>query len=156
MTPFRRTFLILSVSQAVCLALGLWIQSRLVESASQWQRDRTPEAAQTVPATPQSFTGVKIIGFCWVAGLQAVVGYLILSRSHNEHSKHRVKSHEDSLQREKDLIRTRNAVIFGLAKLATRTPDITSNASPRTPRNSQPRYGGCPGIVKSSRQRSFA
>jgi len=65
-----------------------------------------------------------VISFAWIWGLQSVIAYFLLARVHVEHSRQVLKSDEQSLQSTRDLLRTRDAVIFGLAKLAeSRDPE---------------------------------
>lgn len=54
----------------------------------------------------------------WIGGLQVVASYLVLTLVRNEQTKSERDSQMQLLRSEKDLVRTRNAVIFGLAKLA--------------------------------------
>jgi response regulator RpfG family c-di-GMP phosphodiesterase len=62
--------------------------------------------------------------FLWIGGLQAIVAYLVLTRMHNEHTEKESRSQEVSVARAKELVRTRDAIVFGLAKLAeSRDPD---------------------------------
>ena len=58
------------------------------------------------------------LAFLWTCGLQCVVAYLILSRVHVEDSRQRKITEESTLKNTKTLVRTRDAIIFGLAKLA--------------------------------------
>ncbi|MGE3314447.1 MAG: HD-GYP domain-containing protein [Planctomycetaceae bacterium] len=66
----------------------------------------------------QGMPTAAVIAFVWTWGLQSVVAYFLLSRVQVEHSQRVSRSDEQSLQNTRDLIRTRDAVIFGLAKLA--------------------------------------
>jgi len=61
---------------------------------------------------------VMVLTLVWIGGLQAIAAYLVLTRLFNESSRNQEQSRMRLLSREKDLVRTRNAVIFGLAKLA--------------------------------------
>lgn len=116
-------------AQVICLAVGLWIHDCFVLSSLEHQSTDSSEPVQQSPAL--SFTqlsevlpATRWIALVWIGGLQAGVGYLILSRTFSETSEKYNRTAEQSLQREKDLVRTRNAVIFGLAKLAeSRDPD---------------------------------
>jgi len=104
-----RTALLLGVSQAICLAVGLWVQSQLVAA--------TPSGAN--PST-----AISLISFVWIAGLQGAAVWLLLTRLQGEEQEHRTQSQQQSLIRARELVRTRDAVIFGLAKLAeSRDPD---------------------------------
>ena len=136
MSRKHRSLSILIVAQSVCLAFGLWLQDRFVVATAQWQQDAvtktdsaetgssriaTPGTSHTTSgATPTAKTllaampGARLLSF----GLQAVVAYLMLSRIHNRNAGQQQQSTEHSVKREKDLVRTRDAVIFGLAKLA--------------------------------------
>jgi putative two-component system response regulator len=58
------------------------------------------------------------LALIWIGGLQAGVAYLVVTQLRNETSKGHNESEMQVLHREKDLVRTRNAIIFGLAKLA--------------------------------------
>jgi putative two-component system response regulator len=79
-----------------------------------------PDAAAMIGSLPMS----SLLAFAWIFGLQAIVAHLILSRVHVEHAKTRTKSNEETMRRTQDLVRTRDAVIFGLAKLAeSRDPE---------------------------------
>ncbi len=144
MSQIKKTLGCMAVAQAVCLALGLWVQDRIVVASAEWMIENDSQTAVessepissdettqsdatsslTAGALLSSMPSARIITFVWIFGLQAVVGYLILSRVHNEHSQKQMQSNEDSINRVKDLVRTRDAVIFGLAKLAeSRDPD---------------------------------
>jgi len=65
-----------------------------------------------------------VLGFVWTIGLQSIVAFLVLSRLSTVHEERESRSYEENLMRSKELLRTRDAVIFGLAKLAeSRDPD---------------------------------
>ncbi len=67
---------------------------------------------------------VRALSLIWIGGLQAVAAYLILSRLRSEYAGSRAQAQAAALQRERDLLKTRDAVIFGLAKLTeSRDPD---------------------------------
>lgn len=61
---------------------------------------------------------VMVLTVVWIGGLQIIAAYLVLGRLLSETSRNQQQSKMRLLSREKDLVRTRNAVIFGLAKLA--------------------------------------
>lgn len=129
-------------AQVLCLALGLWLHNQFVLAAARWndqQRNaqltadnannpavaaETPTAMLTAEAIIESLPAASLITFVWVAALQIVVAYLALTRTEVEHSRKQVQADRESLQRLSDLSRTRDAVVFGLAKLAdSRDPD---------------------------------
>ena len=131
-----RPFAIMAACQALCLALGLWVHGRFVQSAMFW--DAEPQAAPTAAglspdsssraaddraaARARELTAVLPqagwLAFLWTFGLQTIVGWLVLARLTGEHSKIRQQSEQHTALTTQELIRTRDAVIFGLAKLA--------------------------------------
>lgn len=137
----------MAVSQAVCLIIGLWLQDRFVLSLAQWNSSQgsTDQAEQQGALEADrsqgentSISGYQADGdalrtamlqaqplsFVWICGLQSVVSYLLITRLHVEHSQRQDQSHEMLVKSAKELVRTRDAVIFGLAKLAeSRDPD---------------------------------
>lgn len=114
-----KTFCLLVVAQAVCLGLGLWLESRFAGAIGQ------QVLASTTDASSQS--ALKAMAFLWIAALQAVVAYLILSRVSTEVSRRENRAVDESFRRQNDLLRTRDAVIFGLAKLAESRDPETGN-----------------------------
>jgi len=130
MTIFRKSFSKLVAAQLVCLAFGLWAQDRLLIACAAWEssthsstsgasvESRGPGNEQTsgeiLLAWLPYIRGFSVI---WIGGLQAAAAYLILSRVHGEFARSRSQAQAAALQNEHDLLKTRDAVIFGLAKL---------------------------------------
>jgi HD-GYP domain-containing protein (c-di-GMP phosphodiesterase class II) len=128
---------VLIVLQGVCLAAGLLIHDRFLISAARWTEPlghgpsaNAPAAVDATPApgeTARLFAAMPAAGamaFVWTIGLQAAIAYFLLARLQGEHSRRQSKSDEQSLYHTRDLLRTRDAVIFGLAKLAeSRDPE---------------------------------
>lgn len=107
------TIVRLIVTQAICLAVGLLMHDRFLDVV---QND--PGAA-IAPAR-----AVLILSFVWIAGLQATAAWLVLTRIHGEQHRSQNQAREELFRRDRDLMRTRNAVIFGLSKLAeSRDPE---------------------------------
>lgn len=137
----------MAVSQAVCLIIGLWLQDRLVLSLAQWNSSQSSAdqseqsgpleadgsqgqnaSVNDSPAGGDTFRAAMLqaqpLSFIWICGLQSVAAYLLITHLHVEHSQRQEQSHEMLVKRAKELVRTRDAVIFGLAKLAeSRDPD---------------------------------
>ena len=127
---------VLAAAQAACLVLGMWLQDRFILAAAEWTYLNQPVEAQEAAPTDESrinvpseillesmFSG-QLLGFVWICGMQSVVAYLLLTRTLTQHDTDEKLSHEETLLKTKELIRTRDAVIFGLAKLAeSRDPD---------------------------------
>ncbi len=131
-------FLALIAAQSACLAFGLWLDSRLVLAAVHNRNDQGHLASAPVgnsmaispsrsgaPSTPDGVLtqdpparAIHAITFLWIAALQAVVAYLSLTRRQEVVTRRQTETERVSLQRHNDLLRTRDAVIFGLAGLA--------------------------------------
>jgi HD-GYP domain-containing protein (c-di-GMP phosphodiesterase class II) len=128
---------LLIMLQGVCLAAGLLIHDRFLISAARWNEPLgygpPANATAAIDATPvpadtaRLFAAMPAAGamaFVWTIGLQAAIAYFLLARLQGEHSRRQSKSDEQSLHHTRDLLRTRDAVIFGLAKLAeSRDPE---------------------------------
>jgi len=67
------------------------------------------------------------MAFVWIAALQAVVAHLVLSRAQEATRRKQNRAERVSIERHSELLRTRDAVIFGLAKLAESRDADTGN-----------------------------
>ena len=127
----KRTLGYMAIAQAACLALGLWIQGRLVVAIANWQTEQALRSGTTespvlmrAEAVLNSIPMSQVVAVVWIVSLQALAAYLLLARVFNEHDRFKIESAGQSLDRARELIRTRDAVIFGLAKLAeSRDPE---------------------------------
>lgn len=118
-----KTIAVLAVTQAVCLAAGLWIQQSVLSAMANAGKRRSDAAAAAEMPTSTKF-GVHCLAFVWIIGMQGGAAWLVFSRMHGEQQKLQSQSQEESLLRAREVLRTRDAVIFGLAKLAeSRDPD---------------------------------
>ena len=126
-----KTVLLLAVLQTACLAVGLWVQYRFVLALADWNHQaivvqsvaggaKLVEVGQS--ASPETLREAMVMSlpyaFFWISGLQIAVVYLVLMRLHHEQREKQTRSKEASTACAKELVRTRDAVIFGLAKLA--------------------------------------
>jgi HD-GYP domain-containing protein (c-di-GMP phosphodiesterase class II) len=144
MKQHTKTFLGMIAAQAICLALGLWVEVRFVMPMATSagnpthtvlaEREGADRSADDGPGTPSRsailetpHTGTRILIFLWIASLQSFVAYLILSRVGVETSRRELRATKQSIRRQSDLLRTRDAVIFGLAKLAESRDPETGN-----------------------------
>ena len=124
-----KTVLILAAGQAACLAAGIWIQQRLLSAVSAQSAESGAAAVTDSTEAPSASNSsnlvvVHLLTFCWIAGLQGLAGWLLLTRMQGEQDREKNRSLEESLRQARELVRTRDAVIFGLAKLAeSRDPD---------------------------------
>lgn len=102
------------ITQAVCLALGLWVRERFLASLQQ---------AGDVDMARDGWI-LQIISFVWIAGIQAATVGILLHRSFRSHKEQFQVQQESSVAAARELVRTRDAVIFGLAKLSeSRDPE---------------------------------
>jgi putative two-component system response regulator len=111
-----RFLLMLLIAQAACLAAGLVVHTRQQMVLAQ-------SAASGVETMLDSIVlGANI--FVWTLGLQAAVAWILIGRLLGRHQVQEVQSRDEVYQRAQEVIRTRDAVIFGLAKLAeSRDPE---------------------------------
>jgi len=71
-----------------------------------------------------SLPGVSGLTWLWTSVLLSIATYMVLARFHDDAEKERARSTADAMQQRQKLLRTRDAVIFGLAKLAdSRDPE---------------------------------
>jgi len=72
----------------------------------------------SIAALSQAFPLVRVLSFVWIFVLQSIIVCAILSRIRRERSHEKNVTIKETLRRNQELVRTRDAVIFGLAKLA--------------------------------------
>jgi response regulator RpfG family c-di-GMP phosphodiesterase len=127
----KKTLLILLGAQLLCLAFGLWIQDRLLEAAARWNRETAAKRIAAATDGPGSVAAwnandswlenqlwARVFTWIWIGGLQAVAAHLVLTRMASDSSRDLQKSVAELVRRSRELVRTRNAIVFGLAKLA--------------------------------------
>ena len=108
--------LMLFIAQAVCLAAGLVVHTR-----------QQMVLAHSIRAGVESTQDAVLLGvniFVWTFGLQAAVAWVLIGRLFGRHQVEEDLSRDEVYLRSQEVIRTRDAVIFGLAKLAeSRDPE---------------------------------
>ena len=108
--------LMLLIAQAACLAAGLVVHTR-----------QQIVLAKTIRAGEESAQDAILLGaniFVWTFGLQAAVAWVLIGRLFGRHQVEEDLSRDEVYLRSQEVIRTRDAVIFGLAKLAeSRDPE---------------------------------
>ena len=144
MKRHAQRLVVLVLAQAACLGVGLWLEHRFVlaadaseptapaakDSAAGIAAVDAPDNSAKGRAAPREtrVAAVRAIAFVWIAALQAVVAFLVLSQAQEAASRTQAAAETVSLHRHNDLLRTRDAVIFGLAKLVeSRDPDTGSH-----------------------------
>ncbi len=123
--PRYRTFVLLASVQAVCLAAGLWANQRFLAAHAAWEASQTVEAGvadTSLSQDPGVRSGEQAVlqafGYLWILIPQVAVSWLMISRLQGCQERQRIQSQEDALRASKELLMTRDAVVFGLAKLA--------------------------------------
>ncbi|MDB5390541.1 MAG: rpfG 4 [Planctomycetaceae bacterium] len=131
-------FVMAALGQALALAMGLWLEQKLIDSSAAWKITQhsnqntesgtsgglVPTTADEVITESSSLFNVKLIVFLWICIAQAVIAYLILARWNTARALQQAADANAFAKQNHDLVRTRDAVIFGLAKLAeSRDPD---------------------------------
>jgi len=132
----KRVLLILSlcVSNVICIAFGLWVRTR-IQVAIAHNEAVTANIEQGIPLDSiepneshvehhsHSIAG-EIIALIWIAGLQGGLTWTIINRIDDIVPAQTAAQTDQNLMAAKELIRTRDAIIFGLAKLAeSRDPE---------------------------------
>lgn len=78
----------------------------------------------SLPTVARSLAVAGCMTLLWTCMLLSIVGYLILSRMHDTFCRRGEESERKALQQSQDLVRTRDAMILGLVKLAdSRDPE---------------------------------
>lgn len=71
-----------------------------------------------------SLSAISALTLLWTCALLATTAYMVLAKLHDEADKERRRSDAEALRQRQRLVRSRNAIIFGLAKLAeSRDPE---------------------------------
>ncbi|MCA9079763.1 MAG: HD domain-containing protein [Planctomycetaceae bacterium] len=118
LSPVTRTAILLCLSQALTLALGLWIRERFLTSMLEALR----ESGHALDTTTTAI--LNVMTYLWICGMQGAPAWMILHHGHKSESDKIRGQREDSLTTARELVRTRDAVIFGLAKLSeSRDPE---------------------------------
>lgn len=131
---YRRLIVILCLTQGLCLCVGFWVHHRF-EAA--WHQlgasaevvdagaEMTPAAeAPEIPRRGWAALVPTVFAIAWTFGLQSAAALLLLRRYRNVHQREAAESREESQIAARELLRTRDAIIFGLAKLAeSRDPE---------------------------------
>ena len=116
----RRHLTLLIAGQVLCVGLGLWIHQSLVTSSL-----RHSTGLADVVTSPKLWLDLQRtlwiangLAFVWCSALLAVIAYLLATRVHERSETSETSAMVAELKQTSALIRTQEAVIFGLAKLA--------------------------------------
>jgi len=133
MTVFRQSFTALIGAQLLCLAFGMWAQYRLLvacarsdgaasASAKESGGEAKSESSGQLPGISGAvllawLPAVRGFSLIWIGGLQAAAAYLILTRMQGGFARGRQQAQAAAKQQKRDIITTRDAAIFGMAKV---------------------------------------
>lgn len=105
------------VHLAVALPFGNGVGHLMLHRPAAVAESRALELLAKVPA-------LSALTFLWTWALLGVLAYMLLAKFHDAAERDRARSIAEGLRQRQDLVRTRDAVVFGLAKLAdSRDPD---------------------------------
>ncbi len=147
MKNFIKRYCLLVIAQTACLTLGLWLEQRFVFSLTASENRPTKRVSELVndetvggvseedktltsgnaANAETSAIAVRATALVWIAVLQAIVAYLVFTWDEETTSRKHRKAEMVSLQQYNELLRTRDAVIFGLAKLTESRDPETGN-----------------------------
>lgn len=122
----HKTFLLLLAAQASCLATGLWLQQQFLDAHGHWYAERavSASAAEQPAHEAAGRIVIQVAAFVWILGIQSVAAWLLLGRLKGNQERLQLRSQEEAMRTTRELLMTRDAVVFGLAKLAeSRDPD---------------------------------
>lgn len=97
------------LAQALCVGVGLWLHGRLLQNTS---------GTDGGPARSHAALASAAVAFLWTNVLLTTTAYLVLRKSDDALDRERARSAGERLRQTQSLVRTRDAVIFALAKLA--------------------------------------
>ncbi len=118
----RKLVVIITFSQAVCLAFALWMQN-MGENVSA-QAIQGNSAEMTSEHADLAITAFRVGTVLWLTGIQFGINWIVIARVLKPSDNQFQQQQEASLLAINELVRTRDAIIFGLAKLAeSRDPD---------------------------------
>jgi HD-GYP domain-containing protein (c-di-GMP phosphodiesterase class II) len=117
----RRSYFLLLVVQAGCVAVGLAFHEILLARIA-------GDAKSTPEGLGPTLWAAGAISFVWILGLLAVTLFMLASYFKRDPSSRRVNPEIEALRQAQALVRTQETVIFGLAKLSdSRDPDTGSH-----------------------------
>lgn len=113
-----RVFAMMLAAQAACLVAGLCAHQLFLQAHAEWMASQPDLAGVRPDGLSGERIAIHVFGFLWILAPQAVVAWLMISRVRGHQERQKQQSQEDALRTAKELLATRDAVVFGLAKLA--------------------------------------
>lgn len=120
-----KSLILMLVTQACCVALGLHLHdSYLRASVNQGEIAVSEDNAAAVQSIGDVQPMYRLLSIGWILLMQVFVAFLTLSRIYRDLSQENESLRVTALTRERQIRRTRDALIFGLAALAeSRDPE---------------------------------
>ena len=114
----RGTF---EAADGIHIAVAYWLEPQSTRVVVHRPRQEIAAATGTLLT---SLGGLGLLTWVWTSILLGISTYMVVVRFHEEAERERGKTVSDQLHQRQTLLRTRDAVIFGLAKLAdSRDPE---------------------------------
>lgn len=110
----------LIASQLLALGVGLWLGTRVetILTSSQGMAQQTASSS-TSPQTVEAASLIPtVISFGWIAGLQLFALWLYVSHTRSSRKQVAQQVETEYARLNADVVRLRDAIVFGLAKLA--------------------------------------
>jgi HD-GYP domain-containing protein (c-di-GMP phosphodiesterase class II) len=125
MTGHVKSIVLMLVTQACCVTMGLHLHdSYLRASVEQGEINVSGNQAAAVQSLGNVQPMYRVLTIGWILGMQVFVAFLTLSRIYTEMSGETEALRMTALTRERQIRKTRDALIFGLAALAeSRDPE---------------------------------
>lgn len=112
MSSFVRRSLLLVLTQVACIAIGLWLEHRHVLKLLQ------AGGVHVDAAVESNLAFAAVVAGTWIAIVLAIATWVYAGRMYEQERQQQGRAMADTLRQAQSLVRTRDAVIFGLAKLA--------------------------------------
>ena len=120
----HRPFFLLIAAQAACLITGLCAHQLFLQAHTKWVAEQQQiaqaagQAGNVVESASTERVAIHVFGFVWILIPQGVAAWLLINRLRGSDEREKLQSQEDAMRTAKELLITRDAVVFGLAKLA--------------------------------------
>ncbi len=112
----HKLILAFAATQIVCLAAGLAVHYRCVVAVI--HRTGETAAIEQLAASRGELLGASAVAWAWTSVLVVIATYLIVARQADKLLQNRARAELESLQYARSLVRTRDALVFGLAEAA--------------------------------------
>jgi HD-GYP domain-containing protein (c-di-GMP phosphodiesterase class II) len=125
MNSYVKSIVLMLVTQACCVTMGLHMHDTYLRaSIAQGEIDVSDNQAEAVQALNNVQPMYRLLTVGWILTMQIFVAFLTLSRIYTEMTAETDSLRVTALTRERQVRKTRDALIFGLAALAeSRDPE---------------------------------